>query len=177
MTEAAESWTLTGSGGATPKAAIASALHQLIAEHDRGVVYIDATRLSAPMADLSSEPDIVVVLDASLMRTIRVTAGLKKHGVLLVNSDHPVVGIDKRFEGRTATVDATGIALTQGLGTKSMPIVNTAILGALARVTGIVSLDAVVEAIVKFVPAKIEANAEAAKVAYREVQELQAVIH
>ena len=146
----------------------------------RGAPVTAFTRIAdapIPVRTSITEPDIVVVLDASLMRTIRVTAGLKKHGVLLVNSDHPVVGIDKRFEGRTATVDATGIALTQGLGTKSMPIVNTAILGALARVTGIVSLDAVVEAIVKFVPAKIEANAEAAKVAYREVQELQAVVH
>ena len=117
-----------------------------------------------------TEPDIVVVLDAGLMRSVRVTAGLKRGGLLLVNTGDSPAGFEKGFVGRVATVDATGIALAQGLGSTSTPIVNTAILGALARASEVVSLDSVVEAIVKFVPAKPEANAEAARLAYRELK-------
>jgi len=145
----------------------------------RGAPVTAFTRIDAkPISVRTSitEPDIVVVLDASLMRTTRVMAGLKKHGLLLVNTDHPVVGIEKRFEGRIATVDATAIALDHGLGSRSTPIVNTAILGALARASGVVSIDSVVEAIIRFVPARIEANADAARDASRGVRMLEAVV-
>ncbi len=121
-------------------------------------------------------PDIVVVLDAGLMRTINVMAGLKREGLLLVNTDATPDNIDRTFQGRLATVDATAIALSQGLGSKATPIVNTAILGALARASGVVSLDAVVKAVVKFVPAKQEANAVAAITAHRQVSVLETVV-
>jgi len=120
-------------------------------------------------------PDIVVVLDAGLMRTIRVTAGLKPNGLLLVNTDKAPEAVAERFTGRVATVDATEIALAHGLGTRSTPIVNTAVLGALARASRVVSLDSVLQAIVRFVPAKQEANRLAAEVAYREVKVLAVV--
>ena len=115
-----------------------------------------------------TEPDIVVVLDAGLMRSIRVAAGLKRRGLLLVNTDGVVSGLDAKVAARIATVDATAIALAQGLGSRSTPIVNTAVLGALARASEIVSLDSVLQAIERFVPAKQEANMEAARLAYRE---------
>lgn len=117
-----------------------------------------------------TEPDIVVVLDAGLMRSIRVAAGLKRRGLLLVNTDGVVSGLDAKVAARIATVDATAIALAQGLGSRSTPIVNTAVLGALARASEIVSLDSVLQAIERFVPAKQEANMEAARLAYREVK-------
>ena len=117
-----------------------------------------------------TEPDIVVVLDAGLMRSIRVAAGLKRRGLLLVNTDGVVSGLDAKVAPRIATVDATAIALAQGLGSRSTPIVNTAVLGALARASEIVSLDSVLQAIERFVPAKQEANMEAARLAYREVK-------
>lgn len=122
-----------------------------------------------------TNPDIVVVLDAGLMRTIRVTTGLKPSGLLLVNTEKEPDAVAQRFTGRVATVDATGIALANGLGTKAMPIVNTAVLGALARVSGVVSLESVLEATVRFVPAKQEANRVAAETAYRQVKMLAVV--
>ncbi|HKZ23678.1 MAG TPA: 2-oxoacid:acceptor oxidoreductase family protein [Thermoplasmata archaeon] len=121
-------------------------------------------------------PDIVVVLDSSLLRTVTVTSGLKPHGLLLLNSegfpDQTRVG----FSGRIATVDATGIALAHGLGSKSVPIVNTAILGAFARVSGVVTLESVLKAIEKGVPAKPDANREAAAEAFEQVRVLEAVV-
>lgn len=45
-----------------PKASIASTLHSLVAGSDRGVVYIDAMRVVSPNADVSVEPDVVVLL-------------------------------------------------------------------------------------------------------------------
>jgi len=120
-------------------------------------------------------PDIVVVLDSGLMRTINVIAGLKPEGLLLVNTEKPPENLEVAFNGRLATIDATGIALTHGLGSKSTPITNTAVLGALARASGIVSLDSVRKAVERFVPAKQQANVLAVDDAYERVVTLAAV--
>ncbi len=106
-------------------------------------------------------PDVVVVLETGLLRTVPVTDGLREGGLLLVNSALPPELIEVPIPVRTATVDATGIARARGLGSPTMPIVNTAMLGALARATGVVSLDAVRGSIVH-VPAKPRENREAA---------------
>ncbi len=103
-------------------------------------------------------PDVVVVLDPGLLRTTPVTDGLKAGGLLLVNSKLPPEEIAAPASVRRATVDATRIALAHGLGTASTPIVNTAILGALAKAAGVVSLAAVGRAIDQFVPARPEEN-------------------
>jgi Uma2 family endonuclease len=50
----------------SPKSAIAVGLGNLIQESERGIVFIDSTRISCPHADLSSEPDILVLLVATL---------------------------------------------------------------------------------------------------------------
>lgn len=116
-----------------------------------------------------TEPNMVVVLDSSLLRTINVIAGLRPDGLLLVNSELSPdrLGID--FAARIATVDATGIALAHGLGSRATPIVNTAILGAFTRVSDVIALPSVLEAIANFVPAKKDANRAAAEDAYNRV--------
>jgi 2-oxoacid:acceptor oxidoreductase gamma subunit (pyruvate/2-ketoisovalerate family) len=123
-----------------------------------------------------TSPDIVVVLDPSLIKSINVTAGLKPDGLLLVNSPKDPSEFEKVFPGRVATVDATGIALANGLGTRATPIVNTCLLGALARAAGIVRLESVLKAIERHVPAKREENRNAAKAAADGVRMLQAVV-
>ena len=120
-------------------------------------------------------PDVVVVLDAGLMRTIDVIAGLKPGGLLLVNTEKAPDKLEAPFTGRIATIDATGIALAHGLGTKAMPIVNTAILGALAWAGGIVARDSVRMAVERFVPAKQQANVLAVDDAYQQVLTLAEV--
>ncbi|MFI5246341.1 MAG: 2-oxoacid:acceptor oxidoreductase family protein [Gemmatimonadales bacterium] len=109
------------------------------------------------------EPDEIIVLDPTLVRAIDVTGGLKPGGHILVNSDQPpeaFPGLLERF--RVTTVDASGIAIRHGLGSKTQPIVNTAILGAFASCSGLVRLESVCEAIREEVPMHVEANIAAA---------------
>ncbi len=83
------------------------------------------------------EPDHVVVLDRTLIGPT-VTRGMKAGGWLILNSGKGPEAFSEWFAGRNvATVDATGIALANGLGTRTVPIVNTTMLGAVARVLGL----------------------------------------
>jgi 2-oxoacid:acceptor oxidoreductase gamma subunit (pyruvate/2-ketoisovalerate family) len=106
------------------------------------------------------EPNHVVVLDPTLLEVVNVAAGLKRGGIVVVNTK----GVPKELKaGKVATVDATGIAL-EFLG---VPITNTAMLGALARATKIVSLNSVVKAIESYFGGKVaEKNVAAVKAAY-----------
>jgi 2-oxoacid:acceptor oxidoreductase gamma subunit (pyruvate/2-ketoisovalerate family)/2-oxoacid:acceptor oxidoreductase delta subunit (pyruvate/2-ketoisovalerate family) len=114
-------------------------------------------------------PDVVVVLDPGLLLTTPVTDGLKPGGLLLVNTVKAPEQLRAPAGVHRATVDATHIALAHGLGTTMMPIVNTAVLGALARATGVVSLEALSRAIAEFVPARPEENRLAARDGYSTV--------
>jgi pyruvate ferredoxin oxidoreductase gamma subunit/2-oxoisovalerate ferredoxin oxidoreductase gamma subunit len=111
-----------------------------------------------------TEPDDLVVLDPTLVEAVDVSGGLKPGGTILINSerapdDYP--SLSARF--RIATVDASGIAVRHGLGTRSQPIVNTAIVGAASAVFGWFGMPAVEAAIEEEVPAKLEANVAAAR--------------
>jgi len=106
-----------------------------------------------------SEPDCVVVLDPGLLE-LGALDGLKGKGILVINSEKPF-GINGR---KVYRVDAGCIAMD----ILKKPIVNTAILGAVAK-TGLVSLKSLLEAIARKMPPKIVAvNQEAAKKAYEE---------
>jgi len=86
--------------------------------------------------NLIYEPDHVIVLDPTLLGP-GIAAGLKPGGWILVNT--PDVRPDLAAElaaYRWATVDASAIARKHGLGTRSVPIVNTALAGAAGRVLG-----------------------------------------
>ena len=114
-----------------------------------------------------THPDIVVVLDPGLLRAAPVTEGMKAGGLLLVNSTRPAEELAAPSGVRKATVDATHIALSHGLGTTMLPIVNTSILGALAKASGVVSAEALDRAIESFVAARRAENRLAAKDGYR----------
>ncbi len=115
-------------------------------------------------------PDVVVVLDPGLLHTTPVTDGLKEGGLLLVNSRLPPEEVVAPASVRRATVDATRIAVAHGLGTASTPIVNTAVLGALAKAAGVVTLDAVQRAIDQFVPGHRPENRLASSDGYESVR-------
>jgi pyruvate ferredoxin oxidoreductase gamma subunit len=94
-------------------------------------------------------PDALVVQDATLFHQIDVFAGLRPDGYLLVNSPRSFeeLGIGE-FVGqfrpdRLAIVGATEVALAE-IG---RPVPNTVLIAGLAALTGIVSLDSVIEAI------------------------------
>ncbi len=122
-------------------------------------------------------PDVVVVLDPGLLRTTPVTDGLKEGGLLLVNSRRPPEEMVAPASVRRATVDATKIALAHGLGTPTTPIVNTAILGAFAKATGVVTLEAVERAIDQFVPAHHSENRQASSEGFDSVRVTEAMPH
>ncbi len=116
------------------------------------------------------KPDDVIVLDPTLIDAVDVTQGLKSGGWILINTTRAPKEFDKLSEFRVATVDASGIAAKHGLGSKAHPIVNTAILGAFARITGYVKLESILEAITEEVPFARKANVEASKEAFRSVK-------
>jgi 2-oxoacid:acceptor oxidoreductase gamma subunit (pyruvate/2-ketoisovalerate family) len=112
------------------------------------------------------EPDHVVVLDEPILKVVDVTAGLKANGWILINTPKPPSAFPQLEKFQVATVDANRIAQENGLGSVTSPVVNTVILGALAKITGLVGLQAILEGIQEYVPAKTEANIAAAKAAY-----------
>lgn len=110
-----------------------------------------------------TEPDDLIVLDPTLVEAVDVTTGLREGGSILINSRRAPSEYDAlRERFRAATVDASAIALGHGLGTRSQPIVNTAILGAFAVVSGLVELDVVCEVIREEAPVHPEENVAAA---------------
>ena len=113
-------------------------------------------------------PDIIVVMDPTLLRETGVTTGLKENGMVLVNAAREDLKTSE-YEGFVvASVDATEIAVRRGLGTNTNPIVNTAILGAFSRATGLVGIESIVQSITVGVPKNAEENAAAAREAYDE---------
>jgi pyruvate ferredoxin oxidoreductase gamma subunit len=88
------------------------------------------------------QPDVAVVLDPSLLKIVDPSQGLKNGGLLILNTNRSIEQIRTQFgyQVRLAAVDADLIAREE-LG---LPIVNTTMLGALVRSTGIVQLDSLV---------------------------------
>jgi pyruvate ferredoxin oxidoreductase gamma subunit len=108
------------------------------------------------------QPDMVVVLDAGVMETVDVLNGLKAGGTVLVNSAHKT-----GFAGfRSYNVDLTGIALKENLVVAGSPILNTPVLGALAKLS-IITVASAKKAIGEMFTD--ERNVRAAEAAYREM--------
>jgi len=108
----------------------------------RGAPVLAFTRISESEILLRSqiyEPDVVVVLDHNLVGMEGLEQGLKPNGTAILNTSSKPEAFTGKFAyaSKIATVDATSIAIRE-LGS---PITNTAILGALVRVMGVVKLE------------------------------------
>ena len=116
----------------------------------------------------SYKPDVVLVLDASLIGLVNVTEGLKPEGKLIVNTHKTPDEIRKQldFKGTVATVDGTGIARKE----MGVPIANTTMIGALLKVTGMLELDAMKEAVEHRFGRIAQKNLAAMKRAYDEIK-------
>lgn len=117
------------------------------------------------------EPDYVIVLDPELPKMVDVTAGLKEGGMAIINTPERPEEFELGKGVKGATVDATSIAL-EVLGT---PITNSAILGAFAKATGVVSIESIEKGIMDIFGARLgerlaEKNAKAARVAYERTE-------
>jgi pyruvate ferredoxin oxidoreductase gamma subunit len=113
-----------------------------------------------------TEPDVVVVLDPSLLRMINVASGLKNEGTLVVNTRKSAEEIRTEFgiKWRLATIDATKIA-QELLG---VPITNTTMIGALIKATSVVDLESLVAPVNKRFHRLADRNINAMKRAYEE---------
>ena len=99
------------------------------------------TRISSEPIEIHNNidhPDIVVVLDESLLDVVDVTEGIAGDGTIIINTCSPAadvkvaLGVDDGV--KVACVDASGIALD----TIKRDIPNTPIVGALIRVTSVI---------------------------------------
>ncbi|UCH06024.1 MAG: pyruvate ferredoxin oxidoreductase subunit gamma [Candidatus Thorarchaeota archaeon] len=168
-----------GQGGVTSAELLAKAAYIDGYEGVQAFPYFGAERRGAPVKAFTRishspinvrsqiyEPDIVAVLDPGIIDLIDVTEGLKEEGKVIVNISKSPSEL-KLPRGHIFTYDGTGIALKYNLLVAGLPVVNTTMLGAFAKATGLIKLETVQEVIREKWPGKVgERNAEGAKEAY-----------
>ncbi len=141
----------------------------------RGAPVMAFNRISEKPIKIRSgiyRPDVVVVLDPSLVTLVNVTEGLKPGGVLIVNTSKPAVEIRKKlnYKGKLFTVDASRIARDE-LG---VPITNTTMLGAVLKATGVLKLEALKAPLEERFGKMAGRNMSALKKAFQEVRTAEA---
>ena len=136
------------------------------------------TRISEDPIEIHNNietPSVVAVLDETLLPIVDVARGLTDGGVLIINTCTPAATVKAALklggDRRVATVDASGIS--QDTLKRDMP--NTPMMGALAKVTGLFTLDQILDHLrktfgKKFSQDVIDANVAAVTRAYEEVQ-------
>ena len=119
-------------------------------------------------------PDIVIVLDPSLIATESVLSGLPDGGLLIINTDQSPQEVAKSLGNpnvKLYTVNASAISVD----TIGRDIPNTPMLGALAKVSDLLELDITLKAVEEQLSGRlpapvVEGNKEAIRRAYEEVQ-------
>ncbi|MFQ6067909.1 MAG: 2-oxoacid:acceptor oxidoreductase family protein [Candidatus Bathyarchaeia archaeon] len=115
-------------------------------------------------------PNVAVVLDPTLLKTVKVTDGLTEDGVLVVNTQESPVEVRKRLNlasQKVWTVPATDIAIK----TLNVPITNTAMIGAVTRATSLINLESIEKAIRnRFRQELADRNIVVIREAYREAK-------
>jgi pyruvate ferredoxin oxidoreductase gamma subunit len=136
------------------------------------------TRLSSEPITIHSQienPNVVLVLDPTLLGVVAVTQGLDEDGTLLINTAmNPAEVRDQTGfrTGKVFTVDASHIAIEE----MGREITNTPMLGAFARATGLFDMEDLAEQLRAWFGKKIsaeaiEANVRAMRRAAEEVQQ------
>ena len=111
-------------------------------------------------------PDHVVVLDPTLLGVVNVSEGLKRDGILILNTREVPRGLKAK---RIVTVDATSIAIEK-IG---VPITNMAMLGAYVKATEMVNLESVLKVIRSYFKERVaERNVAAVRAAYEKSREM-----
>lgn len=113
-----------------------------------------------------TQPDVVVVLDPGLLSIVKVTAGLKPDGIVIINTKKSAEQIQKEFgiNSTIATVNATRIARE----TIGVPITNTTMVGAVIKATGVVKAESLLEPLQHRFGRLADKNFAAMKRAYEE---------
>jgi len=178
-----------GRGGQGVKTAATMAAQVALEEgkYAQGFPEYGPERMGAPVAGYTrisdkiitihcgvSEPDVVVVLDTTLIGQIDITSGLGEDGVLILNTPEEPATMRERLGlkgGRVYTVDATQISIDE-LG-RSIP--NTPMMGALVKVTELLNMETLKKDVEKkfmkkFGEKVVHGNFNAMERAYREVK-------
>lgn len=114
-------------------------------------------------------PDYLIVLDQHLPFEINITDGLKSGGTIIINGMEKPEFYNISSDFKVYTVDAATVAERYGIGSKELPIVNSAILGAFCKLTNLLNIDSIEKAIKEFAPVKKEENAKAAIELYNSI--------
>jgi pyruvate ferredoxin oxidoreductase gamma subunit/2-oxoisovalerate ferredoxin oxidoreductase gamma subunit len=112
----------------------------------RGAPVRAFARISEEEIYLRSEiynPDVVIVLDESIMDIVDVLKGVKENGKILINTTKHPKDFDFSKKYNVATVDATGIAIKYDILVGGIPVVNTPILGAVPKILDKVTLKSI----------------------------------
>ncbi len=180
-------WHARGGQGAVTASRFLSASASREDKHFQGFPEFGTERMGAPIQAFTrladgriytheqvTDPNAVVVLDPTLLEVVDVTAGLRPGGPLIINSTKSPAEIKaelKPGDYKVYTVDADTIAREE----VGRVITNTAMVGALVKVTGLVNFDNVKAELIgmfgtKFKKSVVEGNVRALERAYQEVK-------
>jgi len=135
------------------------------------------TRISQDPIEIHNNienPDVVIVLDESLVDVVDVAEGIADNGAIIINTCSPAADVKRALKVadsvRVACIDASGIALD----TIKRDIPNTPIVGAFAKVTGVIDVEVFKGLLAKNLGKKfgqdmIDANFAAVDRAFKEV--------
>lgn len=111
-----------------------------------------------------SKADYVILQDATILEEVDVGAGVKPGGMVLVNTDKSAEEVGLKGDFQVFSFSAGELA-REILG---RPIMNTALLGAFAAMTGELSLDATLKAVQNKFPGTLgEKNAQVVERSYQ----------
>lgn len=140
----------------------------------RGAPVTASTRIAPRSLRCLSQveyPDMIVVLDDSLLTAANATNGLAQDGFVVVNSSLSPEALGLSGGYRIAVADANRIAGEVGLVVSGTLMINTAMLGAVARASGIIGLKHIEKALNSiFSPRAANKNFEAARLTYEQTR-------
>ncbi len=137
----------------------------------RGAVVKSYARIADKPVPLHSnvrKADVLIVLISNVLDLVNIDELMRsRDSIIIVNSPSPI-----RTGYRTYYVDATSISEKLGLIIAGWHIVSTPLLGAVAKVTGVVSLESIINSLPEFVGREnlVKLNTEAVKLGYESVR-------
>ncbi|WP_243680619.1 2-oxoacid:acceptor oxidoreductase family protein [Vulcanisaeta souniana] len=148
------------------------AIPEFGAERRGGAVVKSYARIAdkpVPLHSNVKKADVLIVLISNVLDLVNIDELMKsRDSIIIVNSPSPPI----KTGYRTYYVDATSISEKLGLIIAGWHIVSTPLLGAVARVTGVVSLESIINSLPEFVGREnlVKLNAEAVKLGYESVR-------
>lgn len=182
-------WHARGGQGAKTASTLLAETSMAAGKYVQGFPEYGPERMGAPMKAYNrigdipitihsnvENPDVVMVLDPTLVGPVNVTEGLKPDGIIIINTTlSPEEAKQKldRDDVKVATVDASGIAV-DCIG-RDIP--NTPMMGALLKLVEILPFEEFIERMRADLTAKfrgreniVEGNIKAIRRAYEEVK-------